>query len=71
MITSDVTYNCCGPSATIRINGTDWNRLLAEGKLDGFRYQKADTNSNGSTTLYFRKVVGRELTNIPPEDFFR
>ncbi|NVJ27225.1 hypothetical protein HUW62_39020 [Myxococcus sp. AM011] len=71
VITSDVTYNCCGPSATIRINGTDWNRLLADGKLDGFRYQKADTNSNGSTTLYFRKVVGKELTNIPAEDFFK
>lgn len=71
VITSDVTYNCCGPSATIRVNGTDWNRLLADGKLDGFRYQKADVGSNGSYTLYFRKVVGKELTNIPAEDFFK
>ncbi|NTX10988.1 hypothetical protein HUA76_09345 [Myxococcus sp. CA056] len=70
IVTKDVTYNCCGTSATIRINYADWERLRTEGKLDGFRYQKADSSS-GSYTLYFRKVVGTEVTNIPPEDFFK
>lgn len=71
VITTDVKYNCCGPSATIRINVDDWSRLLAEGKLEGMRYQKADIDSYGAYTFYFRKVVGTGPTNISAEDFFK
>ncbi|WP_338873401.1 hypothetical protein [Myxococcus stipitatus] len=70
MITSDVTYNCCGPSAVIRVNGNDWNRLLADGKLDSLRYQKFD-KSGGSYAIPFRKVVGNSPTTISGEDFFK
>ncbi|QSQ12369.1 hypothetical protein [Myxococcus landrumensis] len=70
VITSDVTYNCCGGSTTIRINNDDWMRLLQAGKLDSFRYQKVEINNN-AYTLYFRKIVGTEPTNIAPEDFFK
>ena len=37
-ITKDMTANCCGPSAVIRINANDWNQLVQQGKLDGLRY---------------------------------
>jgi hypothetical protein len=70
IITKDVKYNCCGPSATIRINANDWGKLLGEGKLDGFRYQKIE-NSNNSYTLTYRKVVGTSITTINGEDFFK
>ncbi|ATB32650.1 hypothetical protein [Melittangium boletus] len=70
VISKDVKYNCCGASATIRVNGADWNKLLSEGKLDGFRYQKIE-NSNNSYTLTYRKVVGKEVTTINGEDFFK
>lgn len=70
VITKDVKYNCCGQSATIRVNGSDWNRLMAEGKLDGLRYQKID-HADQSYTLTFRKVVGTQPTTINGEDFFK
>ncbi|ORE08748.1 hypothetical protein BCV72DRAFT_224493 [Rhizopus microsporus var. microsporus] len=61
VITSDVKYNCCGPSVWIRINGADWNKLVADGKLDGLRYQRSD--------LTFRKVVGTTPTTISAEQY--
>ncbi|MCE9671616.1 hypothetical protein LY474_27795 [Myxococcus stipitatus] len=70
VITRDVTYNCCGAAPTIRINGADWERLRADGKLDGFRYQVI-SNSNSSYTLAFRKMVGTSPTTIAAEDFFK
>jgi hypothetical protein len=70
IITKDVKYNCCGPSTTIRINGNDWNRIIGEGKLDGLRYQKFESSGN-TYTLSFRKVVGKQPTDIAPEDFFK
>ncbi|AGC48945.1 hypothetical protein MYSTI_07673 [Myxococcus stipitatus DSM 14675] len=70
VITTDVTYNCCGPSAVIRINGTDWNRLITDGKLDSLRYQKIE-KKDGSYAISFRKVVGTNPTDIAPKDFFK
>ena len=70
VITKDVKYNCCGAAPTIRVNYNDFVRLLGEGKLDGLRYQKFDNNNN-SYSLTFRKVVGKELTTINGEDFFK
>jgi hypothetical protein len=70
VITKDVKYNCCGPSVTIRINGNDWNKLIGEGKLDSLRYQKFDSSGN-SYTLSFRKIVGKQPTDISAEDFFK
>ena len=70
VITSDVKYNCCGPSVSLRINGDDWNKLIGEGKLDGLRYQKIEHGSNGYS-LTFRKVVGKTPTTINGEDFFK
>ncbi|WP_237741497.1 hypothetical protein [Anabaena sp. PCC 7108] len=69
-ITKDVKYNCCGQSATIRINGNDWQNLIGQGKLDGLRYEKFDKD-NTTYTLTFRKVVGTTPESIAGEDFFK
>ncbi|WP_342377145.1 hypothetical protein NVS55_37785 [Myxococcus stipitatus] len=70
VITSDVTYNCCGPSAVIRVNGSDWNQLVAAGKLDSLRYQHISKGDSGYI-IRFRKVVGTSPTDIAPNDFFK
>ncbi|RJS27590.1 hypothetical protein DRW03_03300 [Corallococcus sp. H22C18031201] len=70
MITSDVTYNCCGASPTIRVNASDWEQLRKAGKLDGFRYQVITSSDNGYT-LTFRKMQGSNPTTIAGEDFFK
>ncbi|MBJ6764878.1 hypothetical protein JGU66_29285 [Myxococcaceae bacterium JPH2] len=70
VITKDVTYNCCGSSPTIRVNGNDWERLRKDGKLDGFRYQVI-SNDNNTYTLTFRKMVETNPTTIAAEDFFK
>lgn len=61
VITSDVTYNCCGPSGWIRINYADWEKLRKDGKLDGLRYQRPD--------LTFRKMVDTNPTTISAEEY--
>jgi hypothetical protein len=70
VITSDVKYNCCGPSTSVRINLNDFDKLRQDGKLDGLRYQKIEHGSNGYS-LTFRKIVGKEITTINGEDFFK
>lgn len=64
-ITNSMYFNGCGQTAGIKVNMDDWNRLLAEGKLDGLRYIK--NNSNG---LAMRKVQGTTINNIAQEQFF-
>ncbi|RCH86610.1 hypothetical protein CU097_002787 [Rhizopus azygosporus] len=61
VITSDVKYNCCGPSGWVRINYADWEKLRSDGKLDGLRYQRPD--------LTFRKMVDTEPTTISAEQY--
>ncbi|MGH7999339.1 MAG: hypothetical protein ACREPR_07925, partial [Brasilonema sp.] len=59
-ITTDVKYDTCTPTAVVRLNGNDWNRLLSEGKLDGIRYevyQYAEKDGNFQNFL-FRQVKG-------------
>ncbi|WP_434385221.1 hypothetical protein [Melittangium boletus] len=70
VITKDVTYNCCGAAPTIRINGSDWEKLRKEGKLDGMRYQ-IFSKENSTYNLTFRKMVGQTPTSINGEDFFK
>jgi hypothetical protein len=65
-----VLYNCCGSTITLRINGSDWDRLVAAGKLDGLRYQRI-TKENETYNLLFRKVVGTTPTTIEATDFFK
>ena len=59
-ITNDMYFNGCGETATIKVNGSDWMKLLGEGKLDGLRYIKKDSNS-----LTMKKVEGTEIVDIP------
>ncbi|MBU8900691.1 hypothetical protein DRW03_34875 [Corallococcus sp. H22C18031201] len=49
--------NCCGPSAWVRVNQSDWDRLRDQGKLDGIRYQQLFW-SGESYTVQFKKMVG-------------
>ncbi|MFY7804345.1 MAG: hypothetical protein ACOVQ7_13060 [Limnoraphis robusta] len=65
VITNDMYFNGCGQTAAIKVSLTDWERLLKEGKLDGLRYIKKDSNG-----LALRKVQGTSITNIPQEQFF-
>src|SRR6476620_11924003 len=64
VITKDITGNCCGPSAVIRINGDDWNKLLGEGKLEGFRYVKVSKNTDGAYVIEPRKVTDSKAVTI-------
>jgi hypothetical protein len=64
-ITNDMYFNGCGQTAALKINYDDWSKLLAEGKLDGLRYIKKDSNG-----LAMRKVQGTEIVNIPHDSFF-
>ena len=72
VITKDITGNCCGPSAVIRINGNDWNKLLGEGKLDGFRYIRFSKNNEGAYQIEPRKVeTGGKPVTILGADLFK
>ncbi|HLO87042.1 MAG TPA: hypothetical protein VK203_18840 [Nostocaceae cyanobacterium] len=71
VITSDVKYDVCTPTAVLRINGNDWNRLVKEGKLDGLRYevyQYAEKDGNYQNFL-FRKIQGTSPVTITPTQF--
>jgi hypothetical protein len=71
-ITKDMTANCCGPSAVIRINGNDWNQLVQQGKLDGLRYVRVSKNSDGAYVIQPRKVeTGGKPVTIAGGDFFK
>lgn len=70
-ITTDVKYDVCTPTAVIRLNGNDWNKLLADGKLDGLRYevyQYADKDGNYQNFL-FRKIQGITPQTITAAQF--
>ena len=72
VITKDMTANCCGPSAVIRINGNDWNQLIQQGKLDGLRYIRVSKNSDGAYVIEPRKVTtGGTPVTIAGGDFFK
>lgn len=64
-ITNDMYFNGCGQTAAIKVNLDDWKKLLAEGKLDGLRYIKYDSNG-----LAMRKIEGTQVGNIPHDNFF-
>ena len=72
VITKDMTANCCGPSVVIRINGNDWNNLLGQGKLDGFRYIRLSKSTEGAYQIEPRKVTtGGKPVSISGADFFK
>jgi len=70
-ITTDVKYNVCVTTFVARINGSDWERLRNEGKLDGLRYelyQYAEKDGNFQNFL-FRKVQGNTPGTITAAQF--
>lgn len=72
VITKDMTANCCGPSAVIRINGNDWNQLIDQGKLDGLRYIRVSKNNEGAYVIEPRKVeTGGKPVSISGADLFK
>ena len=71
LITKNFTANCCITSIWIRVNYNDWAALHAAGKLEGLRYQRVINNSDGSTSIGFRKVNSTGFTVISSEDFSR
>jgi hypothetical protein len=72
VITKDMTANCCGPSAVIRINANDWNKLIGEGKLDGLRYVRVSKSNEGAYQIEPRKVeTGGKPVTISGADLFK
>jgi hypothetical protein len=71
LITKNFTANCCITSIWIRVNYNDWYALQTAGKLDGLRYQRVINNSDGSTSISFRKINSTGFTVISSEDFSR
>ncbi|MEG4292845.1 hypothetical protein Q5692_29940 [Microcoleus sp. C2C3] len=71
VITKDMTANCCGPSAVIRVNINDWSKLIGEGKLDGFRYVKVSKNTDGAYVIEPRKVTDSKPVTISGGDLFK
>ena len=70
--TKDMTANCCGTSMVVRINGSDWNKLVEQGKLDGIRYIRVSKNNDGAYVIEPRKVeTGGKPVTIPGADFFK
>lgn len=65
VVTTDVKYDVCTPTAVIRINGNDWNKLAAEGKLDGLRYEVyayAEKDGNYQNFLFRQIQSGKPQT---------
>jgi len=72
VITKDMTANCCDSSAVIRINAKDWNKLLGEGKLDGFRYIRFSKSNEGAYQIEPRQIAtGGKPVSISGGDFFK
>ena len=72
VITKDITGNCCGPSATIRVNLNDWQTLAGQGKLDGLRYVKVSKSNEGAYQIEPRKVeTGGKPVTISGADLFK
>lgn len=71
-IAKDMTANCCGPSAVLRINGNDWNQLIEQRKLDGLRYIRVSKNSQGAYVIEPRQMTtGGKPVTISGGDFFK
>ncbi|NMG11934.1 hypothetical protein DP117_35820 [Brasilonema sp. UFV-L1] len=65
VITTDVKYDVCTPTAVIRINGNDWNKLAADGKLNGLRYEVysyAEKDGNYQNFLFRQIQDGKPQT---------
>ena len=72
VITKDMTANCCGSSAVLRINVNDWNKLIGEGKLDGLRYVRVSKSKEGAYQIEPRKVeTGGKPVSISGADLFK
>ena len=72
VITKDMTANCCGPSAVIRFNGNNWNKLVGEGKLDGLRYVRVSKSNEGAYQIEPRQIAsGGKPVSISGADFFK
>jgi hypothetical protein len=70
--TKDMTANCCGPSAALRVNGNDWNKLVEQGKLDGLRYIRVSKNNDGAYVIEPRQMAtGGNPVSISGRDFFK
>jgi hypothetical protein len=70
--TRNMRANCCGPSAVIRVNGYDWNRLVEQGKLDGLRYIRVSKNAEGAYVIEPRQMAtGGNPVSISGRDFFK
>ena len=70
--TRNMTANCCGPSAVLRINGNDWSKLLEQGKLDGLRYVKVTKPSEKKYVIEPRQMgTGGNPVSISGRDFFK
>jgi len=71
-IAKDMTANCCGPSAVLRINGNDWNQLVEQGKLDGIRYIRVSKTSDKAYAIEPRQMAtGGNPVSISGRDFFK
>ncbi|GAB1544955.1 hypothetical protein NUACC21_76310 [Scytonema sp. NUACC21] len=71
VVTTDVKYDVCTPTAVIRVNGNDWNKLVADGKLDGLRYEVytyAEKDGNYQNFL-FRQIKGTQPQTITAAQF--
>jgi hypothetical protein len=70
--TRNMTANCCGPSAVLRVNGNDWNRLVEQGKLDGIRYIRVSKPSPRMYVIEPRQMAtGGNPVSISGRDFFK
>lgn len=70
VITNDMYYNSCGQTVTVKINASDWEKLRAEGKLDGLRYIYKAPKKDGNT-IKIRKIAGTQPTDVKIEDFYK
>jgi hypothetical protein len=72
LITKDMKANCCGPSAVIRVNINDWNKLGKEGKIDGLRYIYVPKDKNGTYQIGVKKMTSSGTpVFISGADFFK
>ena len=70
--TKDMTANCCGTSMVVRINGSDWNKLVEQGKLDGLRYVKVTKPSEKKYVIEpTQMATGGNPVSISGRDFFK
>jgi hypothetical protein len=72
MPTKDMTANCCGPALGIKVNVSDWNKLVEQGKLDGLRYVKVTKPSEKKYVIEpTQMATGGNPVSISGRDFFK